>query len=77
MKKKITYTVTGSGPFPIDMLRYDRCWPRTEGDSRKIIDSFHRSRLEFTVELESERPPTDGRWLSFGYKPEVPRGTYV
>jgi hypothetical protein len=28
--RRTYFTVQGTGPFPIDMLRYDRCWPAEE-----------------------------------------------
>ncbi len=31
-----TYLVEGSGPFPIDMLRYDMSWPFDSSDSGRI-----------------------------------------
>jgi len=30
--------ITGSGDFPLDMLRYDRCCPYQETDSYTIRD---------------------------------------
>lgn len=34
-------TVTGTGPFPIDMLRYDGCYPNSETrDSSAIASSL-------------------------------------
>ena len=32
MPRSYTFTVEGTGMFPVDMLRYDNCWPRTEQD---------------------------------------------
>jgi hypothetical protein len=31
--KTVLFTVEGAGSFPIDMLRYDACYPATEQDS--------------------------------------------
>ena len=73
--------VRGSGYFPIDMLRYDRCCPDTEGDSGKII--FTMDRLErgakemkeeekFQISLKKIDTknwyPQKDRWESFGWK---------
>lgn len=32
------FKVTGRANFPIDMLRYGRCWPKTESDSSAKYD---------------------------------------
>jgi hypothetical protein len=61
-------TVTGWGQFPIDMLRYDRATPASEGDSAAITNSFNRPRGAITVNLLCPRPPTQGRWESFGFR---------
>jgi hypothetical protein len=34
------FEVEGIGDFPIDMLRYTSSWPKGEGDSHAIEDSF-------------------------------------
>lgn len=65
-KVKYTYTVTGSGSFPFDMLRYDSCWP-SDGNSAREMDSswlVQRPGLR-TIHLTSYSPPTVGRWSSF------------
>lgn len=63
------FTVTGSGNFPTDMLRYDRCWPRTELDSVKVgIRSLKAAgEREIRLTSASAKPPTAGRWKSFGW----------
>lgn len=69
-----TFTVRGRGIFPVDMLRYDRCWP-IEGE-RGIQEAlwspdtgqYEPQRGERTVTLRSaERFITDARWSSFGW----------
>lgn len=65
--------VSGSLPFPIDMLRYDRCTPNTEADSGHISTSMDADSGSVTVELmkvnsQVKWQPTEGRWLSFGWK---------
>lgn len=66
-------TVTGSLPFPTDMLRYDRCTPKTEIDSLAINRSHEIPAGKTTLRVMSDgRParwaPTEGRWESFGWK---------
>jgi hypothetical protein len=65
-----TWTVRGSGDFPIDMLRYDQCWPQSEVGSAVIHGSFRSRGLRLrTVNLSSlKRVPTTGRWKSFGWE---------
>lgn len=62
-----TFTVAGSGAFPTDMLRYDRCWPSTTEDAISIVmsarDPEYRERR--LVTLTGVSLPTIGRWDSF------------
>lgn len=68
-----TFTVSGRGHFPLDMLRRDCCWPRTqvdvEGlswpDFKQIDAQFHEQ--ERRVTLVGVMMPTIARWLSFGW----------
>ena len=66
------FTVRGRTSFPIDMLRYDSCWPKSEArDSVAITASFQRIKgvkEERQVTLTGLREPTEGRWESFGWK---------
>lgn len=71
MKKWIvSYTVTGLGQFPIDMLRYDRSFPASEIESGKITRTFHHADpWEITVSMYASTKvdgPCEGRWQSFG-----------
>jgi hypothetical protein len=66
------FAVKGRGVFPFDMLRYDRCFPASERDSRLIEDTTHPRRAldpaETTVTLamaDPKRLPTEARWASF------------
>lgn len=64
------FVVEGSGSFPIDMLRYDSCWPRTEIDSSKITftgEPLERRQVELATLTRSPWEPTEGRWASFGW----------
>ncbi len=72
-----TFTVEGTGNFPIDMLRFDRCVPSTESDAHKIEHTTVEHTLREKplsprqVNLRSYTPdmaPTAGRWESFGWK---------
>ena len=58
------FSVRGRGRFPIDMLRYDSCWPFQTKDSAAIEADGVR-----TVTLESASPNrTAARWRSFGWE---------
>lgn len=69
---KIGFQVQGSGDFPIDMLRYDRCYPMGEHDSHLIENlAFSEPKGERIIELihyshDKEWAPTGGRWKSRG-----------
>ena len=42
--------ITTSSPFPLDMLRYDACWPESGQDTVAIEKSLeHGSRKPYTV----------------------------
>lgn len=63
-----TFHVLGRGPFPIDMLRYDMCRPKSESDSATIVRSFlPRDGQERRVTLVGPKAPTEFRWGSFGW----------
>ena len=68
MKK---FTVKGiNTPFPIDMLRFDECWPASVEDSGKLSNTFgfrHGRRVRWQLTLISTRQdaPTVDRWLSY------------
>lgn len=74
-------TVQGRGSFPIDMLRYDCCWPRDQEAAAHLSSSLARWARPDTadgqeqvrsVEVTTVRslkayPFTDARWASFGW----------
>lgn len=79
----IKISVTGSGEFPIDMLRYDGCFPLSEGDSGLIESSYSHSIAspeagEFPpikIKVILLKPngykhwtPSYSRWKSFGWE---------
>lgn len=73
--------IQGRGEFPMDMLRYDSCYPNSERDSMLIAGTFGRQfrgirpeRWSICVRSASENKWTVGRWESFGVKiTDVPR----
>ncbi len=61
------YVVRGSGSLPLDMLRYDECWPRNSGAVDAIqVDGEDKFTIR-NVELRGVREPTKDRWGSFGW----------
>lgn len=62
----------GRGYFPIDMLRYDECWPAREG--QLSVGHARPSDPPQTVELaaysdsRARSPFTPERWASFGWR---------
>ena len=62
--KIVRYTVTGTGEFPMDMLRYDSSWPWGSEDAHTMGAVEWRSRR--IVKLAGLRV-TAARWASFGW----------
>lgn len=61
-------SITAHGPFPIDMLRYDHCWPTTGEDAAKIEESKYGHGVTVMVTCHSDKrasPWTIARWQSF------------
>jgi hypothetical protein len=63
----IDFTVAGRGEFPIDMLRYDQCWPADGNAASDILHSLRPGPLERReIKLRSAaRQITPDRWSSF------------
>ena len=66
-----TFTVKTNFSFPLDMLRYDYCFPKSSKDALEIEKSLTEHTLE-EREIELARfvrikstSPTVGRWNSF------------
>lgn len=60
-----TYAVEGRGHFPIDMLRYDMCWPDSEEDANTLYESTLKVAIpRCKIQLSGFRPPTIDRWIS-------------
>lgn len=75
----VEFTVEGSGEFPVDMLRYDACYPATEAlDVPAIAASYanesnlpRKRRVVLRVKpLMGEKHVnlTPDRWASFGWR---------
>lgn len=68
-RQPITFTVVGGLAFPLDMLRYDSCWPDANEDVQAMHDSLDHSEAKpYRVKLRSHYEPTPSRWQSFGWR---------
>ena len=64
MPKPYNYEVQGVPPFPLDMLRYDECWPVSSGSVDGLTEN---GKSMVTVRLRSNKLPTGERWHTFGW----------
>ena len=65
------FTVQGRMVFPVDMLRYDACWPYTTEDAIEIACSLDRvdpPEVRTVTLITSMNRIAKGRWESFGWK---------
>lgn len=57
--------------FPIDMLRYDACWPERSVDVAAVEDPGGSrddgGRTAVVLLTDSPTPPTAARWASYGW----------
>jgi hypothetical protein len=68
----IKFTVKGKGHFPMDMLRYDGCFPRDSRDVERLT-YFEQDDPARTITLITRTTlkvwtPTAARWASFGWQ---------
>ncbi|MBP7934223.1 MAG: hypothetical protein KA354_06195 [Phycisphaerae bacterium] len=67
------FEVVGHVPFPIDMLRYDSCFPATVQDSKAITESLEGPHSSMkTVALvclthKTDWRPAADRWRACGW----------
>jgi hypothetical protein len=62
------YRVCGNCKFPIDMLRYDSCWPSTSADAFVIALQFELPQQPQQIGITGIQPPTVARWESLGWR---------
>jgi hypothetical protein len=69
-----TFTVEGTGEFPLDMLRSDQCWPAAVDDAARIGAHYGmadpdgvRARL-VRLETAAKYAPNRQRWQSFRWR---------
>ena len=61
----ITFVVQGAGNFPLDMLRYDQCWPSGPEDVEGIASTERTLRTVRLTKIDGPGAITTGRWESF------------
>lgn len=69
---QVQFQVEGAGQFPFDMLRYDSCYPATQGDAF-ALEPHRRERRKVTLLAnvtvqEIFSVPDHERWQSFMWK---------
>ena len=60
------FIVVGSGQFPLDMLRYDECFPLSAEDVEHL--SARGRRYVHLGSYKTVGVPTRGRWESFNWR---------
>lgn len=60
---RFEFIVEGSDTFPVDMLRYDACWP---ADMESASYMLARGRRK--IRLASHVAPTPERWATFMWR---------
>jgi len=65
----ITFEVAGGGAFPLDMLRYDHCFPNSTGDAFALAEDRHTGTPVKLIAYSNSNDwePTKDRWASFGW----------
>jgi len=67
--KTVLFTVAGRGVFPMDMLRQDQAYPRSENDALAAqCESMHRKVILARDDAPMNWCPTLDRWKSFGWE---------
>lgn len=69
--KPHAFAVEGVWAFPLDMLRYDACWPDTQADAAAMARTFepgNRELVRVTLMCANPSAPTRERWNSFMWK---------
>lgn len=63
------FTVSGNSRFPMDMLRYDKCWPADTTSALGILRTAAEDEYEtFTFVMHTWSVGiTPDRWRSFGW----------
>lgn len=69
LKYFVAFSVKGSGPFPLDMLRYDRCFPSGFADVKHLGETTWRREVRLvSFSAEAKAMIHEDRWRSFGWE---------
>jgi hypothetical protein len=64
---KHTADISSGLEFPLDMLRYDQCYPDRGEDASRMATQDPEAPIRVATVRNTRIPPwTDGRWRSFG-----------
>jgi len=72
--KRFYFAVVGAREFPLDMLRYDACFPAREEDALRAERHPDERRIVVLAQQVDDKCSrysarlTDGRWSSFGWR---------
>lgn len=63
------FLVEGDGPFPVDMLRQEQCWPASRRDANAILTAPEAapSLRQVVLATHNHRAPSIRRWRSKGW----------
>lgn len=64
------FKVQGTTNFPLDMLRYDKCYPHEQVDVSNMLDDLDRDLTTVTLVHRDDKKvwlPTKDRWHTFGW----------
>lgn len=64
------FVVQGQAFFPLDMLRYDTCYPSCSDAITKMaaLKSEHPRKIQLTARAHKDWKPCTPRWATFGWK---------
>lgn len=69
--KTYMFSVSGAGSFPLDMLRYDCCFPNSPDDAANMHAKIRGNRtvtlIRNAATVADAMNVTEGRWASFGW----------
>lgn len=66
-----TFLVKGTDTFPVDMLRYDACFPADTADAQLILADDHEGPREIWLRTYNQQKgwaPTHSRWESMTWR---------
>jgi hypothetical protein len=68
MPMRRSFTVEGYTPFPLDMLRYDQCWPYSLEDAVLIAETIAGRAGKTRIKLTGCHDPSLEMWRSWDWR---------